>query len=74
MDSSNNTDIRISKEEYNEIPVVYCRNCLSLKIMILDEDTDYCDDCGCTETASTDIESWEKLYEKRYGKPFNDNK
>lgn len=58
------------KEEYNNIPVVYCKNCLSLKIRVLDEDVDYCDDCGSTELASTDIETWKEMWEKRYNKPF----
>lgn len=70
MDKSNNIKEELHKEDYNSEPVVYCKNCLSLKIMILD-DIDYCDDCGCTNLDSTDIESWNKMYEKKYGKPFN---
>lgn len=57
--------------DYNLEPVVYCKNCLSLRIMILDENTDYCDKCGCTDLESTDILTWEKMYEKKYEKPFN---
>lgn len=70
MDKSNNIKEELHKEDYNSEPVVYCKNCLSLKIMVLD-DIDYCDDCGCTNLDSTDIESWNKMYEKKYGKPFN---
>lgn len=62
--------VPLTKEDYNAIPVVYCKQCLSLKVMILDESTDYCDDCGCTNTESTDIESWRKMWEEKYGKPF----
>ena len=71
MDNSNNTNEEIIKEDYNSIPVIYCKNCLSLKIMILDKDVNYCDKCGCTDTESIDIASWEEMYYKKYGKPFN---
>lgn len=71
MDNLNNTKEELHKEDYNTEPVVYCKNCLSLKIMILDEDTDYCDECGNTDLETTDITSWEKMYEKKYRKPFN---
>lgn len=60
-----------SKKEYNEIPVVYCKNCLSLKIIVLDDTVEYCDKCGCTDMASTDIDTWEKMYKEKYGKSFN---
>lgn len=59
-----------SKEYYNEEPVTYCKKCLSLKIMSLNDDIDYCDECGCTDTDSTDIETWRELYRKKYGKTF----
>lgn len=61
----------LSKTEYNTEPVVYCKNCLSLKIRVLDDNIDYCDECGCTDTDMTDITSWEMMYEKKYNKPFN---
>ena len=62
-----------SKEEYNSIPVHYCKQCLSLRIVSLVMDVEevvYCDECGCTEVEQTDIENWERLYENRYGKKF----
>lgn len=69
MSSINNT-----KEEpcndFNSEPVVYCSHCLSLKIMKLDDNVDFCDNCGSTDTETTDIESWKRLYENKYGKPF----
>lgn len=43
-------------EEYNDIPVHYCTKCLSLKIMVYDEDTEYCDVCGNTEIAEAHID------------------
>lgn len=70
MDNSSTIKEVYSKEEYNKIPVVYCKNCLSLKIRILSDNVDYCDKCGCTDTDSTDIESWREMYKKKYGKPF----
>lgn len=69
MDNLNNTREEHSKEYYDAVPVVYCKNCLSLKTMILN-DIDYCDECGCTDTDSTDIESWREMYKEKYGKPF----
>ena len=69
MDKSSNIREELHKEDYNTEPVVYCKNCLSLKIMVLDN-MDYCDECGCTDTDSTDIESWREMYKKKYGKPF----
>lgn len=70
MLSSNNITKDIH-EEYNSIPVFFCKNCLSLRIINLDDFVDYCDDCGCTSTDTTNIEDWEKMYENKYGKPFN---
>lgn len=70
MDNLNNAREEHPKEDYNAIPVVYCKNCLSLKIMVFNDKLDYCDECGCTDTDSTDIESWREMYEKKYGKPF----
>lgn len=70
MGKSSNIREELHKEDYNAEPVVYCKNCLSLRIMTLDN-MDYCDECGCTDLDTTDIASWEKMYEKKYGKPFN---
>lgn len=73
MDKSDNIK-DIQPNEYDNVPVVYCKNCLSLKIMVLDDSVDYCDDCGCTEMESTDIASWEEMYKKKYGKPLIQHK
>ena len=70
MDNLNNTKEEHLKEYYNAIPVVYCKNCLSLRIMVLNDKVDYYDKCGCTDTDSKDIESWREMYRKKYGKPF----
>lgn len=63
---------KLNKEEHNEydnIPVIYCKHCLSIKIMDIDN-TDFCDDCGCTDTSITDIFTWEKMYKEKYGKSY----
>ena len=60
-----------NKEDYNNIPVYYCKRCLSLRVLTLTESMDYCDECGCTDIATTDINTWESLYLKKYNKPFN---
>lgn len=73
MDSSDNTLKGMTTADYDSEPVFYCKNCLSLNIMYLDG-MDYCDECGCTDIESTDIYTWEKIYERKYGKPFNERK
>ena len=61
-----------NSNEYNDIPVHYCKDCLSLKIktVVMGLDLDYCDDCGCTDTIQSNIEEWRSLYRKRYGFDF----
>ena len=55
--------------DYNEIPVLYCKHCLSLKIMNESRlpDLEYCGDCGSTNIEQTDISTWEEMYKQRYG-------
>lgn len=57
-------------EDFNNEPVHYCNECLSLNIRVFTENTNYCDDCGNTETETTHIEEWEKLYELKYKQNF----
>ena len=64
-----------SNVDYNAIPVFYCKHWLSLNIKTVDEsvDTEYldfCANCGSTEIEQTDIHTWEKMYEQKYGKNF----
>lgn len=63
---------KTNSNEYNEEPVFYCKNCLSLKVKIVpvDSDLDYCDDCGSTNIEHTNIHDWENLYKERYGTFF----
>ena len=62
----------MNKEEYNNIPVHYCKECLSLKIKTVTEglNLDYCDECGCTNTEQSNINEWKILYKERYGFDF----
>ena len=60
-----------SHEEYNNEPVFYCRDCLSLKIMTY-EDNDFCDSCGSSNIAQMNIKDWENLYLNKYGHKFID--
>lgn len=57
------------KINYNDIPVVFCKHCLSLRVESLDG-IDYCGDCGSSETGSTHISEWERMYEYRYGRNY----
>ena len=61
-----------TENEYNKLPVFYCKYCLSLNIRNIndDEDLDYCDTCGATEIEKCQIEEWESLYETRYGHKY----
>lgn len=60
------------KKQYDEIPVLYCKHCLSLKIRNIPiiEDSDYCDDCGSTDIGEGLIEEWDTLYRQRFGHSY----
>lgn len=62
------------KEQYNNIPVHYCKSCLSLKVktVVVDSDLDFCDECGSTDIGQAHIEEWRKLHKERYGFDFLD--
>lgn len=68
--SSLNTDNQ--PNEYNAVPVLYCKHCLSLKILNIPEveNSDYCDKCGYTDIGECSIEEWENLYKNKYGYNF----
>lgn len=57
----------ISKEEYNDEPVLYCRSCLSLHIASEDGMGSYCNDCGSAAIGRTSIQMWESAYRQKYG-------
>lgn len=56
--------------EYNQIPVVFCKDCLSLDIGGLDIGVDYCNKCGSTTIEEMDIFKWRQLYRNAYGRDF----
>lgn len=70
----NRDDMYLENNEYNDIPVHYCRRCLSLKVITVDvgddQAFDYCDECGGTDIGTTDINDWEIQYENKYGREF----
>lgn len=65
----------MAKEDFDTIPVFYCKNCLSLKIRDVKriENSEYCDNCGSTEVEQTTIKEWESIYKSRYGHNYLDN-
>ncbi len=59
--------------DYDSEPVRYCARCYSLKIKYDEDiDSDYCMDCGCTDTVESLIEDWEKKYEAKYGHKYTE--
>ena len=65
-----------SKEEYNAVPVWYCKNCLSLRIKKDEDDIidEYCDECGSTNIKISTIDRWDKIYEYKYDCKYLDKK
>lgn len=64
------------KQDYNSIPVHYCKHCLSLAIKGIgdNEDLDYCEQCGSVDIEVCTIDEWEELYKKQHkGKRYLDN-
>lgn len=59
----------MTKEEYNNEPIHYCSECLSLKIKTIASDSDltYCDECGGTDIHTAHINEWRQRYINRYG-------
>lgn len=58
-----------AKEDYDKIPVYYCKECLSLRVMRVAgiEEACYCDDCGCTDIETINIKEWQNLYNSKHG-------
>lgn len=68
--SNLNTEDQVS--DYNNIPVLYCKHCLSIRVRDIPmmENSDFCDKCGSTDIGETTIENWEELYKSRYGHKY----
>lgn len=65
MNNSRTIEEQHKHDEYNAEPVVYCAECLSLRILTVDG-IDYCDKCGSTCTKEANIFDWEKMYAAKY--------
>jgi ribosomal protein L37AE/L43A len=48
-----------NKKRFNDIPVHYCSDCLSLKVLEADG-VPYCEKCGNTVVNTASIEEWDK--------------
>lgn len=62
-------------KEYDEEPVAYCRDCLSLAIRVTSfHDLSYCDECGSTDIGECSIAEWSEKYRVAYGRdPLDDD-
>lgn len=74
------------KENYNNVPVTYCKTCLSIHIKDVtfprsdssekeeeqkpDALVGYCVPCGNTDLAEAHVTEWEDMYKERYGDKF----
>jgi hypothetical protein len=67
------------KEDYDNIPVTYCKTCLSLHIKTVefekgvdgaDRSVDYCVPCGNTDLEKVQMSEWEELYKEKYNQRF----
>lgn len=73
------SNLNQESHQYDSIPVIYCKSCLSLHIESFLSDYhkypeeegiiaeyDYCKDCGSTDLDVCSIKEYIKLYEQRY--------
>ena len=60
------------ESKYNNEPVFYCKNCLSLYITSLDafnpDEGCYCESCSRTDIGETDIFTYREMYKEKFGK------
>lgn len=73
MESVLDKPLNSEAEDFNKEPVHFCTHCLSLRVKTI-ETFDYCDTCNSTDIESTDIHTWEKMYEDRYGVKYLNTK
>lgn len=62
-----------TKEEFNSIPLHFCKNCLSLNIRCGEDIPDFCEVCGSTDIIEANVKDWEELYIKNNGYKYLDN-
>lgn len=68
------------QDDYNNVPVTYCKVCLSIQIKVIEfekkhpkdecRDVDFCPGCGNTDVDKVPIGEWEEMYEEKYGEKF----
>ena len=59
------------QSHYNDRPVYYCKNCLSLAIQVIGEREDndsLCTHCNRTDVDTTHIFIWRDMWKNKYGK------
>lgn len=59
---------QLTKEDYDKLPIHYCKHCGSLKIMTapLGIAGDYCNECGSTDIGKASIFAWLELQKTTY--------
>lgn len=70
MQDTKDVQGKLTKEDYNKIPVFFCKRCLSLRIVSLNSSVDYCDTCGSVDIGQASIEAWENKYKEKYNKSY----
>lgn len=63
-----------TKEEYNSVPVYYCKDCLSLTIVEEIEGVPSCSKCNNANIGTTSIEEWNEMFFKKYGYHYLEKK
>jgi len=63
-------NIMEEKINYNDIPVEFCRNsaCCSLAVVVDEDGTAYCNECGCTKFDKEHIDVWKEYYFQAHGR------
>lgn len=59
------------KKIYNNVPVAYCEECMSLRIRFTSDETDFCDNCGGVHISYVTIDEWKELFNNKYGEEIN---
>lgn len=54
--------------QYDEEPVFYCKDCLSLNIVTMDKTYDYCAKCGSSHVGVDFVQNWVQMYKDKYRK------
>lgn len=54
--------------------VLYCKDCLSIKIKGGRGIPDYCDECSSTDIDDCSIEEWQRMFIEKYGYDFYEGK